>query len=36
MTVWDRRNEKKPLVEVHAHHDGVYGCQFLATPSKSL
>lgn len=36
LVMWDRRNEKKPVHETHAHHDGVYGCHFMKTTSNNL
>ncbi len=36
LVLWDRRNEKKPVLETHAHQDGVTGCHFMNIRDRNL
>ena len=36
LTLWDRRNEKRPLKEFKGHTESVHGCMFLSHQDHQL
>ncbi len=36
LTLWDRRNERKPIKEFKGHSEGVKDCIFITMDDKEL